>query len=40
MDFSLIHGPLYEVPKEKQCHFLIYWSGDTDANLMGKWTMD
>ena len=37
---SLIHGPLYEVPEEQQCHFLIHWSGDTGADLVEKWTMD
>ena len=36
---SLIHGPLYEVPEEQQCHFLIYWSGNTGADLVEKWTM-
>ena len=37
---SLIHGQLYDVPEEKQCHFLIYWSGNTGASLLEKWTMD
>ena len=36
----MIHGPLYEVPEEQQCHFLIYWLGDPDADLVEKWTMD
>ena len=37
---SLIHGLLYEVPEEQQCHFLIYWLGSTVANLGEKWTVD
>ena len=37
---SLIHWQLYEVPEDQQCHFLIYWLGDTGADLVKKWTMN